>query len=248
MKVLIVRRCSDAIPSPIHFDPGGVRSSGPPRCGRRGSSRRWMRSNLPPAGRPSTSLRRGKPSMSSRTFLTPGDDQLWWDDAQVARHVEMLFRCHIRQMDALAAASRDAVLCTGFRRIREGRQRLEVRFDGVAGCLRTPRGGSAKQIVLMRRGDELRMRWMTPREYARLQSAPDYTLPPNAIQLISVLAMPCACPSSRGSTVTCSRLFGKRREAEIGGGTEAFGFTGLRPLTSHLRVEAASHARPVLSR
>ena len=28
------------------------------------------------------------------------------------------------------------------------------------------------------------MRWMTPREYARLQGAPDYTLPENTIQAL----------------------------------------------------------------
>ncbi len=115
--------------------------------------------------------------------LDADDDQSWWTAAEVARHVEMMFDRHLRQMDATAAALAPApALFTGFRRMREGRQRLEVRFDGVAGCLRTPRGGSAKQIVLMRRGAELRMRWMTPREYARLQGAPDYTLPANAIQ------------------------------------------------------------------
>lgn len=51
----------------------------------------------------------------------------------------------------------------------------EVRFDGVAGCLRTPRGGSARQIVAIDVG-RLRMRWMTPREYARLQGAADFPL------------------------------------------------------------------------
>lgn len=119
---------------------------------------------------------------SLANYLDSGDEQPWWDDAQVARHGEMLFDRHRRQMESLAASSESPVLLTGFRRIREGRQRLEVRFDGVAGCLRTPRGGSAKQIVLMLHGDKLRMRWMTPREYARLQGAPDYTLPDNAIQ------------------------------------------------------------------
>jgi DNA (cytosine-5)-methyltransferase 1 len=94
----------------------------------------------------------------------------------------MIFDRHAREMETLAAASRGPVLLTGFRRIREGQQRLEVRFDGVAGCLRTPRGGSAKQVVLMLDRGQLRMRWMTPREYARLQGAPAFTLPENAIQ------------------------------------------------------------------
>jgi DNA (cytosine-5)-methyltransferase 1 len=115
-------------------------------------------------------------------FLDAGADQPWWDDHQVERHRAMLFDRHLRQIESLAAASDAPVLLTGFRRIRAGRQRLEVRFDGLAGCLRTPRGGSAKQIVLLVRRGELRMRWMTPREYARLQGAPDYTLPDNAIQ------------------------------------------------------------------
>jgi DNA (cytosine-5)-methyltransferase 1 len=57
-----------------------------------------------------------------------------------------------------------------------------VRFDGLAGCLRTPRGGSAKQVVIVIERGEVRMRWMTPREYARLQGASDYVLPENIIQ------------------------------------------------------------------
>ena len=60
--------------------------------------------------------------------------------------------------------------------MREGGQRTEVRFDGLAGCLRTPRGGSGKQIVVAIDAGRLRMRWMSPREYARLQGAPDFPL------------------------------------------------------------------------
>lgn len=58
---------------------------------------------------------------------------------------------------------------TIFRRKRDGRTRAEVRFDGVAGCLRTPKGGSATQIVITTRenmqGFRVRMifRWLEPR-------------------------------------------------------------------------------------
>ena len=52
----------------------------------------------------------------------------------------------------------------------------EVRFDGLAGCLRTPKGGSARQIVVATIDGQLRMRWMTPREYARLQGVPEFPL------------------------------------------------------------------------
>ena len=60
-----------------------------------------------------------------------------------------------------------------YRRTRAGRQRAEVRFDGVAGCLRTPEGGSSRQTVLVVDGDQVQSRLLTPREAARLMGAPD---------------------------------------------------------------------------
>lgn len=57
-------------------------------------------------------------------------------------------------------------------------QRAEIRFDGLAGCLRTPRGGSSRQIVMIVNGAEVRSRLVSPRETARLMGVPDsYVLP-----------------------------------------------------------------------
>lgn len=114
-------------------------------------------------------------------FLDLDDNQAWWSAAERQRHEAMLSDRHRRELDSLRDASTLTPL-TAFRRIRQGEQRMEVRFDGVAGCLRTPRGGSAKQIVLLAGRGEVKMRWMTPREYARLQGAPDFALPENTIQ------------------------------------------------------------------
>ena len=59
-------------------------------------------------------------------------------------------------------------------------QRAEIRFDGVAGCLRTPMGGSSRQTLMIVEGDEVRSRLLSPREAARLMGLPeDYTLPEN---------------------------------------------------------------------
>jgi len=56
----------------------------------------------------------------------------------------------------------------------------EVRFDGIAGCLRTPNGGSSRQSILLINGDYIRSRLLTPRETARLMGLPDcYKLPKN---------------------------------------------------------------------
>ena len=49
----------------------------------------------------------------------------------------------------------------------------EIRSDDISGCLRTARGGSSRQAVVEFSGDDVRVRWMTPREYGRLQGVTD---------------------------------------------------------------------------
>lgn len=71
---------------------------------------------------------------------------------------------------------------TVYKRIRvEGgvkRQRAEARFDGLSGCLRTPAGGSSRQIVIVVDGAAIRTRLLSAREAARLMGLPDsYRLP-----------------------------------------------------------------------
>jgi DNA (cytosine-5)-methyltransferase 1 len=58
------------------------------------------------------------------------------------------------------------------------RQRAEVRFDDVVGCLRTPAGGSSRQIILVVEGKTVKSRLISPREAARLMGLDeDYVLP-----------------------------------------------------------------------
>lgn len=74
--------------------------------------------------------------------------------------------------------SKENGIATGYRRTRNGSQQLELRFDGIAGCLRTPAGGSSKQYIVIRKNGENHARLLTVREAARLMGAPDsYTLP-----------------------------------------------------------------------
>lgn len=59
-------------------------------------------------------------------------------------------------------------------------QRAEVRFDDIAGCLRTPTGGSSRQSLLIVDGNNIRSRLITIRETARLMGLSDrYVLPEN---------------------------------------------------------------------
>jgi len=72
----------------------------------------------------------------------------------------------------------DGCVCPGYRRIRNGAQVLELRFDHVAGCLRTPTGGSSRQLLVHRIDGELQTRLLSIREAARLMGAPDsYRIP-----------------------------------------------------------------------
>jgi DNA (cytosine-5)-methyltransferase 1 len=58
------------------------------------------------------------------------------------------------------------------------RQRAEVRFDDLAGCLRTPAGGSSWQFILVIDGERVRSRLLSAREAARLMGLDDsYRLP-----------------------------------------------------------------------
>ncbi|MCI6273283.1 MAG: DNA cytosine methyltransferase [Coriobacteriaceae bacterium] len=81
-----------------------------------------------------------------------------------------------RHKEKLVASGLD--YATGYRRTRGGRQVLELRCDGVAGCLRTPAGGSSRQFLVHREEDGLHARLLTTREVARLMGAPeDFILP-----------------------------------------------------------------------
>lgn len=52
----------------------------------------------------------------------------------------------------------------------------ELRTDGLAGCLRTPRGGSGRQILFKAGRGRYFVRLITPREAARLMGADDFKI------------------------------------------------------------------------
>jgi DNA (cytosine-5)-methyltransferase 1 len=52
----------------------------------------------------------------------------------------------------------------------------ELRTVGIAGCLRTPRGGSGRQILFTAGKGKFAVRLLTPRECARLMGADDFVV------------------------------------------------------------------------
>lgn len=112
-------------------------------------------------------------------------DNRWWSDTEVKRHLEMMKETHRQRVDQLAKDSQQSYR-TFFRRRREGQQRAEVRDDDLSGCLRTAVGGSGKQFVIRAGNGSIKMRAMTPREYARLQGVPnEYPITVNGVQALT---------------------------------------------------------------
>jgi DNA (cytosine-5)-methyltransferase 1 len=109
-----------------------------------------------------------------------GDEQDWWSPEETLKHYLMMEPPSRNRVDRLIATQATSI-GAAFRRTRRSKTRTEVRFD-VAGCLRTPKGGSAKQIVVAVIKGKLRMRWMSAREYARLQGADDFAITVPALQ------------------------------------------------------------------
>ncbi len=83
-------------------------------------------------------------------------------------------------------------------RTRDGRQRAEVRFDGLLGCLRTPRGGSSRQTILEVEGERVRSRLLGGREAARLMGLPEsYILPARYNEAYALAGDGVAVPAVR---------------------------------------------------
>jgi DNA (cytosine-5)-methyltransferase 1 len=106
-----------------------------------------------------------------------------WQNADgVARLLSLMAPLH-RARVGQAAAEGGRRVGALYRRTRPApsggkTQRAEVRFDGVAGCLRTPAGGSSRQSILVIERGEVRARLLSAREAARLMGLPDsYALP-----------------------------------------------------------------------
>jgi DNA (cytosine-5)-methyltransferase 1 len=139
-------------------------------------------------------------SLVRTSFLVDDPEWIWWSlplaegnrrsfsslcernapcdpSSKTAELCAMLSPLNKRKLDA-AKQSRSFFAGTAYRRTRPDEngsrmQRLEVRFDGTAGCLRTPNGGSSRQTVLVVDRGVVRSRLMTVRECARLMGAPD---------------------------------------------------------------------------
>lgn len=123
---------------------------------------RWWRLPVP---------RSPVPSIESLIFDEPVGVR-WHSAAETARLLTLMSPTNRAKIEQ---AKQHVGRAIGFlyRRTRADGQRAEVRFDGLAGCLRTSTGGSSRQTVVIVEDGTVRTRLLAPREAARLMGLPD---------------------------------------------------------------------------
>lgn len=129
-----------------------------------------------------------KPRRRTTTFLDlieeEPTDVPWQTYAETRKLISMMSEVNREKLrEAQRSGGRQVgTIYKRTRRDETGRkvQRAEARFDGVAGCLRTPAGGSSRQLVIVVEGRKIRSRLISSRETARLMGLRDsYFLPAN---------------------------------------------------------------------
>lgn len=110
-----------------------------------------------------------KPEKRTVTLSEIVDFSLPCQDAAASRkNLAMIPPAHMRKLQEC-----ELPVVPGYKRIRNKKQVLELRFDDTAGCLRTPAGGSSRQYLVIKHGSEWKTRILHPREAARLMGAPE---------------------------------------------------------------------------
>jgi DNA (cytosine-5)-methyltransferase 1 len=128
----------------------------------------WRLRELPPLP---TSNRR----LTSILENLPDSAPEWWNKKRTSYLLNQMSQRHRIIADKMINSAGWS-FGTVFRRVREGGSMAELRIDGIAGCLRTPRGGSGRQILVKAGFGEFYARLLTPRECARLMGADDFTI------------------------------------------------------------------------
>ena len=126
----------------------------------------------------------------------------WHSRAETQRLLSLMSAVNIKKVEQ---AKRNGTRTVGgiYKRTRRDEngnraQRAEVRFDDIAGCLRTPLGGSSRQFVIVITGRTVRTRLLAPHEAARLMGLPDtYKLPQNYNEAYHLVGDGVAVPAVR---------------------------------------------------
>lgn len=126
-------------------------------------------------------------------------DVEWHSKAQTDRLVSLMSDIHRKKLRE-AKKSKKRMVATLLLRMRPengtNRQRAEISFNDVAGCIRTPKGGGSRVRILSVKGDDVRTRLLSPREAATLMGLKkSYKLPTGYDAAFKVLGDGVAAPA-----------------------------------------------------
>lgn len=152
----------------------------------------WWRLPAPP---------RGNLALADCLDHDPGDAP-WHAPEETRAFLAAMSKASLRDLAAVRARGGRQIGAM-FRRTRPDgaggtRVRAEARFDGLAGCLRTPAGGSSRQFLIELNGEATRSRLIGAREAARLMGLPEsYRLPARRNDAYRLLGDGVAAPVVR---------------------------------------------------
>lgn len=157
-----VRKFLDPWPYEKPWFPNPIWSAQRSLSQRLGGLWRWWRLPPPPASEASVA-----------DLIEDSPTKVEWHDSETTERLIGLMSAQNLAKLEKARANKSRAVGFLYKRTRSDGQRAEIRFDGVAGCLRTPEGGSSRQTLIVVEGGKVQSRLLSPREAARLMGAPD---------------------------------------------------------------------------
>lgn len=122
------------------------------------------------------------PKLESTVADIVDNDAQWWSRERSEYLFNQMFERHkekVRKMMEKEEWSYGTVFRRTRKRNGKRRSTAELRTDGVAGCLRTPKGGSARQILFRAGFGRYAARLINGRECARLMGVPNFNIDEN---------------------------------------------------------------------
>ncbi len=126
-------------------------------------------------------------------------NMLWHSADETRRLISMMAPANLARL-ANAQASGETITGSLYLRMRKekgiNRQRTEITFSAVLGCLRTPKGGASRPRIIVVKGNQVKTRLLSAKEAAALMGLPDDFILPTAYQsafkvIGDGLAVPC---------------------------------------------------------
>ncbi|WP_447889512.1 DNA cytosine methyltransferase [Serratia fonticola] len=126
---------------------------------------------------------------------------LWHSSDETLRLISMMAPANKERL-ANARKSGKTVIGSLYLRMRKekgvNRQRAEITFSTVLGCLRTPKGGASRPRIIVASSDQVKTRLLSVKEAAALMGLPDsFILPVSYQSAFKVIGDGLAVPSVR---------------------------------------------------